>query len=163
MTRKQYNQCVDDHADAIYGFALKNLRQEDDARDIVQESFEKLWRRHEAVEYEKSRSYLFSIAYHCIIDQVRKVKRFSAADVTGDLLEERPHGYEDRQWIEAGLDKLNEQERSLIILRDYEGYSYEELSGLTGLSLTQVKVYLFRARKKFKDWLVQINRINHVI
>jgi len=70
---------------------------------------------------------------------------------------------EDQQWIEEGLMRLTEQERSLILLRDYEGYSYEELTGLTGLSLSQVKVYLFRARKKFREWLIKVNKVQQVI
>lgn len=163
MTRKQFNECVHLYGDRVFGFALKNLGDEADARDIVQEAFEKMWRKHERVEFEKSRSYLFTTAYHCIIDHVRKVKRmdFEAPEEKGSMREEEQQ--DNRQWIEEGLRRLGDQERSLIMLRDYEGYSYEELTELTGLSLSQVKVYLFRARKKFRDWMIDLNKVNQVI
>ena len=75
MTEKEYNQCVNQYADNVYRFIVKNLRHEEDARDIVQTAFEKLWRNREAVESEKSKSYLFTVAYNQMIDHIRKNKR----------------------------------------------------------------------------------------
>ena len=163
MTRKEYNQCVDQYADSVYGFALKNLRNEDDAKDIVQEAFAKLWVKREDVDGKKSKSYLFSIAYHSIIDHVRKVKRMNEHNLGVERIEDMASQIENKQWIEEGLNKLTEQERSLVLLRDYEGYKYDELAEMTGLSLSQVKVYLFRARKKFRDWLIDIDKVNQII
>lgn len=159
MTRKEFNECVELYSDRVYGFALKNTRNEADARDIVQEAFVKMWNKRETVDPDKSRSYLFSTAYHCIIDHFRKVKKLSTVPLeTSDGSQRAEQRMEERQWIEEGLSRLNEQERTLILLRDYEGYAYEELTGLTGLSLTQVKVYLFRARKKFRKWLIELDK-----
>jgi RNA polymerase sigma factor (sigma-70 family) len=73
MTEKEYNDCVNLHADAVFRFIVKNLRHEEDARDVVQTAFEKLWRNREEVEGSKSKSYLFTIAYNSMIDHVRKV------------------------------------------------------------------------------------------
>ena len=75
MTDKEYNDCVRLHADGVFRFIVKNLRHEEDARDVVQTAFEKLWRNRLEVESEKSKSYLFTIAYNCMIDHIRKVKR----------------------------------------------------------------------------------------
>jgi RNA polymerase sigma factor (sigma-70 family) len=75
MTEKEYNQCVSQYADNVYRFIVKNLRHEEDARDIVQTAFEKLWRNRESVEPEKSKSYLFTVAYNQMIDHIRKNKR----------------------------------------------------------------------------------------
>ncbi len=75
MTEKEYNDCVTKHADNVYRFIVKNLRHEEDARDVVQTAYEKLWRNREEVENEKSKSYLFTIAYNAMIDHLRKVKR----------------------------------------------------------------------------------------
>ncbi|MCP4123697.1 MAG: RNA polymerase sigma factor [Bacteroidetes bacterium] len=163
MTRKEYNYCVEQYADKVYGFALKHIGNSDDANDVVQESFEKLWMKHEEVRQATSKAYLFSIAYHCIIDHHRKVKRMAVEPIDETALTSNGRNLEDRQWIDEGLKRLTEQERSLILLRDYEGYSYEELTELTGLSLSQVKVYLFRARKKFREWLIKVNSVQHVI
>ena len=75
MTEREYNECVTTYADNVYRFILKNLRHEEDARDVVQTAFEKMWRNKDNVDAEKSKSYLFTVAYHQMIDHIRKVKR----------------------------------------------------------------------------------------
>ena len=67
MTSAEYNNCVDEHADGLYRFILKNIKEEDDAREIVQDSFEKMWRNVEQIQVEKSKSYLFTTGYHTMI------------------------------------------------------------------------------------------------
>ena len=64
MTENEYNQCVDLYADNVYRFILKNLRNEADAKDIVQGAFEKMWMNREQVDNVRSKSYLFKIAYN---------------------------------------------------------------------------------------------------
>src|SRR5215203_2752581 len=80
MTEKDYNDCVRLYADNVYRFIVKNLRHEEDARDVVQTAFEKLWRNREDVDGAKSKSYLFTVAYNQMIDHIRKVKRISLRD-----------------------------------------------------------------------------------
>src|SRR5580698_6756638 len=75
MTDREYNECVTNYADNVFRFIVKNLRHEEDARDVVQTAFEKLWRNRNEIENGKSKSYLFTIAYHQMIDHIRKVKR----------------------------------------------------------------------------------------
>src|SRR3954462_1689385 len=74
MTEKEYNECVSQYADNVYRFILKNLRHEEDARDVVQTAFEKLWRNRADVDGSKSKSYLFAVAYNAMIDHLRKIK-----------------------------------------------------------------------------------------
>ena len=57
--------------------------------------------------------------------------------------------------LEEALSRLNETQRSLVLLKDYEGYSYEEIGKITGLNESQVKVYLHRARIQLKNYLVK--------
>ncbi len=61
-----------------------------------------------------------------------------------------------RKVLEEALSRLNETQRSLVMLKDYEGYSYEEIAKITGLNESQVKVYLHRARLQLKDYLVKV-------
>src|SRR3954469_19679268 len=75
MTEKEYNDCVSLYADNVYRFIVKNLRHEEDARDVVQTAFEKLWRNREDVDPAKCKSYLFTVAYNQMIDHLRKIKR----------------------------------------------------------------------------------------
>jgi RNA polymerase sigma-70 factor (ECF subfamily) len=56
-------------------------------------------------------------------------------------------------------EPVRETQRSLVLLKDYEGYSYDEIGQITGLSESQVKVYLHRARLQLKDYLVKIENV----
>jgi RNA polymerase sigma factor (sigma-70 family) len=156
MTEKEYNKCVSDYADNVYRFILKNLRHEEDARDVVQTAFEKMWRNRNEVEYEKSKSYLFTVAYHQMIDHLRKVKRIQLKEEFKDDVRvyERPM-HNAKKILEEALSKLSDTQRSLVMLKDYEGYSYEEIGQITGLNSSQVKVYLHRARIQLKNFLVR--------
>jgi len=156
MTEREYNQCVNQYADNVYRFIMKNLRHEEDSRDVVQSAFEKMWRNRENVEVEKSKSYLFTIAYHQMIDHIRKAKRVTLKEDFDEesRITEQPK-MQLKKILEEALSRLNETQRSLVMLKDYEGYSYEEIGKITGLSESQVKVYLHRARIQLKNFLVK--------
>ena len=154
MTTAEYNQSVDQFADNIYRFALKNLRDEDTARDIVQDTFERLWIKVEEVNFEKVRSYLFTTAYHAIVDLTRRNKKVGVYDEAAVRRLGHQSGYSDlSEILEEALNRLPEIQKSVILLRDYEGYSYEEIGEITNLNESQVKVYIFRARKTLKEYL----------
>jgi len=156
MTEKEYNQCVTTYADNVYRFIVKNLRHEEDSRDVVQSAFEKMWRNRENIDSEKSKSYLFTVAYHQMIDHIRKNKRIQLKE---EFNEETKVSYRHinnaKQVLEKALNKLSETQKSLVMLKDYEGYSYEEIGKITGLNESQVKVYLHRARVQLKNYLVK--------
>ena len=156
MTEKEYNECVNMYADNVYRFIVKNLRHEEDARDVVQTAFEKMWRNREEVDAQRSKSYLFTVAYHQMIDHIRKTKRIYLKEEFGDTTKvtDKPH-HNAKKILDEALNRLNETQRSLVMLKDYEGYSYEEIGKITGLSESQVKVYLHRARIQLKNYLVK--------
>ncbi|MFZ4056753.1 MAG: RNA polymerase sigma factor [Ferruginibacter sp.] len=160
MTESQYNQCVTLYADHVYRFVLKNLRHEEDAKDIVQTAFEKVWVNRAQVEMERSKSYLFTVAYHQMIDHIRKNKRIllkaeidENAGILGSLANDT------RKVLDMALQRLSETQRSLVMLKDYEGYSYEEIGKITGLNESQVKVYLHRARLLLRSYIVKPENI----
>ena len=156
MTEKEYNHCVHQFSDNVYRFILKNLQHEEDARDIVQSAFEKTWINRADVDFPRAKSYLFTVAYHLMIDHIRKNKRISLRDEFRDEIKiiDRPV-HNTRQVLQQALARLSETQRSLVLLKDYEGYSYEEIGQITSLNVTQVKVYLHRARIQLKNYLVK--------
>lgn len=160
MTDREYNDCVTLYADNVYRFILKNLRREDDAKDVVQSAFEKLWKNRSSVDAVKSKSYLFTIAYHQMIDQLRKEKRIELKPAFREeaVVTER-HIHPLKKTLETALARLNETQRSLVLLKDYEGYSYLEIGQITGLTESQVKVYLHRARIQLKNYLVSLENL----
>lgn len=160
MTEREYNECVSTCADNVYRFILKNLRHEEDARDVVQTAFEKMWLHREEVDASKSKSYLFTVAYRQMIDHIRKVKRIQLKEEfnEGVKVQNRQTG-NLKKVLDEALGRLSETQRSLVLLKDYEGYSYDEIGKITGLSESQVKVYLHRARVQLKDYLVKIENV----
>ena len=156
MTEREYNECVNLYADNVYRFILKNLRHEEDARDVVQGAFEKMWVNRAQVDNERSKSYLFTVAYHQMIDHIRKNKRISLKEEFA----EQERGVSTvqgntRRIREEALSRLSETQRSLVMLKDYEGYSYAEIGEITGLNESQVKVYLHRARLQLREYIVK--------
>jgi len=160
MTEKEYNECVNLHADGVFRFIVKNLRNEEDARDVVQSAFEKLWRNREEVDGTKSKSYLFTVAYNQMIDHIRKVKRIHLREEfkAETRIYSREHN-NAKAILQEALSKLNETQRSLVMLKDYEGYRYEEIGKIMNLSESQVKVYLHRARVQLKEYLVKVENV----
>lgn len=160
MNLKEYNLCVDQYADNIYRFVLKNLKDRDDSKDIVQDTFEKLWKKHKEIDSGKVKSYLFASAYHTMIDWLRKTNRQEAISPTEAKKHHySPHYYDVGEILNLALSKLPADQKSVILLRDYEGYSYKEISDITNLSETQVKVYIYRARLSLKNYLVSIETL----
>ncbi len=128
MTEREYNECVNTYADNVYRFIVKNLKHEEDARDVVQTAFEKMWRNRDEVDAAKCKSYLFTVAYHQMIDHIRKNKRIQLKEEFGDevKIQDRP-AHNMKKILEEALNRLSETQRSLVLLKDYEGYSYEEI------------------------------------
>jgi len=160
MTVEEYNKAVDAHADNLYRFVLKNLRDEHFSRDIVQDTFEKLWVKLESVSFLKVKTYLFTSAYHTMIDYIRKEKRYSETEPAETEWINDTGGYSDLQeLLERAVANLPEDQKAVVMLRDYEGYSYREISEITGLSESQVKVYIYRARVFLKRYIGSLEKV----
>ncbi len=156
MTEREYNECVTNYADNVFRFIFKNLRHEEDARDVVQSAFEKMWRNRLNVETARAKSYLFTVAYNQMIDHIRKNRRIS---LSAELPEQpaalhAPGTSERNRLLNEALSTLSETQRSLVMLKDYEGYDYREIGLITGLNESQVKVYLHRARLQLRSYIV---------
>lgn len=156
MTEREYNECVTLYADNVYRFILKNLRNEEDSKDVVQGAFEKMWLNREQVIAEKSKSFLFTVAYHQMIDHIRKSKRVSLKEDFAETASGSGHQQQNtRRILQEALSQLSETQRSLVMLKDYEGYNYAEIGEITGLNESQVKVYLHRARLQLKAYIIR--------
>jgi len=160
MTVAEYNKSVDDHSDGIYRFILKNLKNPDKAKDIVQDTYEKLWLKIDDVSAGKVKSYLFTAAYHTMIDMIRKESRSLAFEPEKhDLRAPEQSNPGLAELLEKAVSMLPDDQRSVIMLRDYEGYSYDEIARITGLTESQVKVYIFRGRMYLKNYIGSIESV----
>ncbi len=157
MTSHRYNQCVKDYSDALYRFILKNLKDEYEAENIVQNTFEKLWVRRENVDEKTVKAFLFKVAYNNMIDIIRKQKQ----TVKLEDVPERNQSYSDeftgiKEEIDKAVARLPENQRTVIMLRDYEGYDYKSIGEIAGMTESQVKINIFRARKFLKEHLSRL-------
>lgn len=156
MTRQEYNNCIDLYADRLYRFLLKMGKDRENARDIVQDAFEALWRNRKKVEPEKARQYLFSCGHNRMIDIHRKNGREVALNGHDAVAGHKTEYTGVMEMLEKGLEKLPGTQKEVLVLRDYEGYDYNEIGRITGLSASQVKVYLHRARKSLKEFILKM-------
>jgi RNA polymerase sigma factor (sigma-70 family) len=160
MTEREYNQCVDQYADGVYRFILKNMQVPEDAQDVVQSAFEKMWKNHQDVKIETAKAYLFTVAYNQMIDHIRKNKRMTLVDEFSESLKISWSKQTSLKGeLEKALQQLTPLQKSLILLKDYEGYSYDEIGEITSLNASQVKVYLHRARMQMKEYIGKIENL----
>ncbi len=154
MNVNEYNRCVDETADGLYRFLLKNTKESALAEDLVQEAFMRLWEKHGNIPAEKGKAWLFTTAYHAMVDHFRKNNRMEPMDKGTERENKVEHGYSDlKEILDKAVEKLPAMQRSVLLLRDYEGYSYREIGEITGLNESQVKVYIFRARLFLKNYI----------
>lgn len=156
MTVKEYNNAVKEFGDHVYRFIYRSLRDSHRADDIVQDTYEKLWRCVTEIEYTVVKSWLFTSAYNRMIDVIRKDSRLVDIEYYDEnALYADENGSDLNELLHRALERLPAAQRSVILLRDYEGYSYREIADITGLSEAQVKTYIFRGRVALRNYLVK--------
>ena len=161
MTAEEFNQCVDLHADNLYRFILKNVKDKDKAKDVVQDTYEKLWLKVSDVPSTNAKSYMFTTAYRTMIDMFRRDKKQTNMDES-DMEEMQYHTkqYTDlKKVLNDAVELLPPIQKMVVMLRDYEGYSYAEIGEIAGLKESQVKVYIFRARAFLKNHIGKIENV----
>jgi RNA polymerase sigma-70 factor (ECF subfamily) len=160
MTVKEYNRSVEEYSDSVYRFIRTNLKDEERANDIVQDSYEKLWRNVTDIEYPVVKSWLFTTAYRTMIDIIRKESRMITIEDQEDYDLISESQYSDlNEILHLALERLPENQKSLVLLRDYEGYSYKEIGEITGLTEAQVKINIYRGRVALKNFIVRIETV----
>jgi RNA polymerase sigma factor (sigma-70 family) len=127
--------------------------------DIVQECFEVLWKNIEKVEMKSAKSYLFSVAHKKIIDSFRSDSRLENFDASNHEQTTNPDQTDTQQLFQLAINQIPAIYKELLTLRDLECYSYKEIEEITHLTETQVKVYLFRARKAIKEKILELETV----
>ena len=161
MRKHEYNNLIDELGAPLYRYAFHFMRNEEDAKDIVQDVFEKLWINRKKIDLERVKSWLYKCAHNAMINFLNKKSRTRYMD--SQSLPERPSmpdsTFESQQMVERIVNILPPIQKSIILLRDIEGYSYDDIGQILDLSPSQVKVYLFRARMKIKKQLKGLNKL----
>jgi len=160
MTVKEYNRSVEEYADSVYRFIRGNIKDDERASDIVQDSYEKLWMHVAEIEFIVVKSWLFTTAYNKMIDIIRREKRMTSLEDAHDMEPVYESQYSDlNEILLEALERLPEQQKTAVMLRDYEGYSYKEIGDITGLGEAQVKINIYRGRLALKNFIGKIETV----
>ncbi len=160
MTTAEYNLCVEQFSDGAYRFIAHQMRNKEEAKDVVQDTFEKVWKNCGSVDFPRAKSYIFQIAHNTMIDKIRKDKRKTDFSQVNENKYSVEYEYTDTERIvRKALDKLPDAQREVILLRDFEGYDYKEIGSILNLNESQVKVYIFRARTFLKNYLGSMQNV----
>jgi len=158
MTVSDYNDIVRLYKNRLCRYAEKMLRNRHMAVDVAQESFMKLWEHRQRVDPLKVHAWLYTTAYHHCLTLLKKERRYVDEKALEHFSFEQPQP-DLKKILDEALDLLNEQQRSILLLRDYEGYSYEEIGQILEISGSQVKSSLFRARQRIKEYLKDLEYV----
>lgn len=153
----EYNEIVQTVSDPLYRYALKLTNNVASAKDLVQESFLKLWMNREKVETSYAKPFLFRVLFNKMVDDKRKMKRVQTMEILPEKVVDGKIYNEEKEIIEQAFQQLDENKKRIILLRDWSGFSYEEIAEILEINLSQVKVNLFRARKKMKSIVTKID------
>ncbi len=157
LTVQEYNTIVKLYSDNLYRYSVKSISDSEAAKDVVQNVFLKLWQRRDKVEVEKCKGLLFKMAHQTIIDTYRSNKaRTEREAIPVNTRSNNTTGFETRELLDIAFKQLSEKYKSILLLRDYEGYAYEEIAGMLDMTLANVKVNIFRARKQMQSILHEL-------
>lgn len=156
MTRAEYNEHIQSWSGSVLRFAVWNCGDRMRGEDAMQEAFASLWEIKEQVSVEKGLGFLLTAARRYLIDCFRHDTVVARAhqDMARDAQTSTGQPYDGLSDEMAGaLASLPEIQRSILQLRDVDGYSYKEISRMLDISDQQVQVYLFRARTTMRKKL----------
>ena len=158
MTKDDFIICAKQFTPNLLRFSKRVAGSAIESEDIVQESFEVLWKNLDKVEMKSAKSYLFSVAHKKIIDTFRADVKMENFESTFDLIGKKDDT-DDQQLVQLAINQIPALYKELLTLRDLEAYSYKEIEEITHLTEAQVKVYLFRARKAIKEKILELETV----
>jgi RNA polymerase sigma-70 factor (ECF subfamily) len=140
----------------IYRFALYLCGNHAEAEDIASETFVRAWNAAGRIRAATAKSYLFAIARNCYLEGLRRRPRQTQLDQAMPDSKANPHADAERR-IEVNrvlglLQQMPEIDRTVLLLRVQEEWSYQEIADAVQLSLPAVKVKIHRARLKLARW-----------
>jgi len=153
---------IDKYKDIAFNLAISIVKNEDDAKDIVQDSFLKVLENIQNFRNEsKFTTWLYRIVYNLAIQSERKRRKTDSIDNISNILVDNStesfESYEKNQIIKSSLDILDENERLIVTLFYLGEKSLKEIKVITAFSVSNIKVILHRCRKKMKANLEKLN------
>ncbi|MGI9175471.1 MAG: RNA polymerase sigma factor [Rhodothermales bacterium] len=152
------------HKGAVYAFCLKMLLDRDAAQDVLQETFLRVYEnRDRLIQTRSFKAWVFTIARNQCLNQLRRSGRQVALTSVPEIPAERTPAAEMEkservELVNRFLAHLKPDYREVIVLREYQNLSYEEIAAITRSSLPAVKSRLHKARRKLADFMEPVLR-----
>lgn len=145
--------------DKLHRSALGFLKNDEDARDALQDTFFNLWRDGGAETETEARNKLFAVLRNICIDRLRKPKTYPLDETDTDSLEVKAFSFEDMDKYETLLTTgLTDIQRHIYSLVTHDGMEYDAIAETLGMSIEAVRMNMSRARKKIRDNYKQLDR-----
>ena len=159
-----FNELLGMHEKRMYAVCLRMCANPEDAQDCLQESMLRVFRSISGFKGQSSFStWVYRVTMNTCLDELRKKKNKQSASLdslleTGwspsdeyDTPEHHAMAGEKRKAIQSAISELPEDMRSAVVLRDIEGFSYEEISGILGINVGTIKSRISRGREKLRE------------
>ncbi len=159
-------EAIETHKHQVFTFAYRFLGDRAEAEDVTQEVLVRLWKHHSDLDRGRVKAWLIRVTRNACLDVTRKRKRIRAVRDHGGyenaidvVASEEPHPEsalmlsEVGKQVKAALDDLAEPYKTVVVLREIQGMTYDEVSQALEMPLNTVKVYLHRGRRKLREAL----------
>lgn len=165
MTPEEFRKIILPEGRRLYALAFRYLNNREEAEDMVQEVMMKLWAgRNERSNYASPAAWCTTVTRNSCIDMLRKRRRIRLEEIsdgvmmpeTGSGLADISDNLEAVKMIGVIVSRMKEPYRSAVILRDMEGYSYEETAEIMQTNINALRTVLSRARKSIREEMERI-------
>ncbi len=140
--RAKFDRIYSSTKDALYSYALRVLRNEEDALDVVQDTYVRLWKNIEKIDEKRASSWLFRVCHNLMMDRFRRQKKTVDIEELEDILPS-PGGVRGLD-IEDMVGKLPPRYREAILLRFNYSYSYREIAEIMNTNENTAKTWVRR-------------------
>lgn len=143
----------------LHRSAMRFLRNDEDARDALQDTFFRLWKSGPVETDTEARNKLFTVLRNICIDRLRKPPTVSIDEADTDSMTVQPAFTEDTDRLEALLSAgLTDTQRSIYTYMARDGMEYEEIARVLDMTVEAVRMNMSRARKKIRENYQKLNR-----
>ena len=167
MRQIEFKKFLDEYKNSVYNYTYYILKNREDAEDVTQDVFIRLWHNRGKVNRRKRRAWIMKVTYNRCMDLIRQKKASISYDriavpLNIDLLnhddpsvnpEFQFFQQESRSHISSAINQLPVKMKSIMILHYFQGFKYKEISNILDISESSIKISMHRGRKVLKQIL----------
>ena len=166
MSQNKFKNWLREHKSRVFSYAFYFLRNREDAEDVTQEVFIKLWKNMDNINHKKIKSWLMQVTHNCCVDHVRRRKGAHNKQQFMDSVDYLPEcsGKESNpEWVVehqenhevllTAMETLPHRTKSMLLLHYYQGLKFDTIGSILNTDVGTVKVAVHRGRKMLREKL----------